>query len=94
MTPLLSVPSRYTLLALQRAVGLSAVAGGAALVIGSASGATGGAVPSSQVLAGTPFASALVPGLLLALVIGGSHVLALIAGLVRDAWAPAEPRPV
>lgn len=55
-------------------VGLTAVGGGIAL----AAGAEGDRFPVAW-LDGTPFDSYLVPGLILAIVVGGSAIVALIA---------------
>jgi hypothetical protein len=59
---------------LEAFVGLTAVGGGIAL----ATGAEGDRFPVSW-LDGTPFDSYLVPGLILAIVVGGSAVTALVA---------------
>lgn len=80
---------RFTLTTLTAAVGLSAVAGGLALVIGAVtSSPSGGIVPDTTYLIGSPFASYLVPGVLLALVVGGTHILAM---LLVGRSAPAGP---
>ena len=77
--------TRITLTVLTALTGLTAVAGGAALVVGSvASSALGGIVPDRSFLAGSPFTSYLAPGLLLAVVVGGTQLLAAVL-VGRDA---------
>lgn len=71
-------------------VGITAIAGGAALVVGEAMGDQSGLlVPDSSYLEGTPFTSYLVPGLLLAVVVGGVQLAALAVLVRRPALAPA-----
>ncbi|QNE36985.1 hypothetical protein [Leifsonia shinshuensis] len=71
--------TRIVLTALAALVGTTAVAGGAALVIGAAGSSTlGGAVPDRSFLGGSPFASYLAPGLVLAVVVGGTQLLAAV----------------
>jgi hypothetical protein len=65
---------------------LSAVAGGAPLIVRPDGGAMG--MPLSM-LAGSPFGSFLWPGILLVVVVGGTQVLAVVAQLRRAAWAAA-----
>lgn len=68
---------RLVLTALTAAIGLTAFAGGLSLVIGSVvPGASKGLAPDASFLEGSPFPSYVVPGLLLAVVIGGMHLLA------------------
>ncbi|GAA4142528.1 hypothetical protein [Leifsonia shinshuensis] len=68
---------RVALSVLCAAVGVTAIAGGAALVVGATTSSTlGGAVPDRAFLGGSPFPSYLVPGLLLALVVGGTQLAA------------------
>jgi len=70
---------RIVLTTLSALIGVTAVAGGLALIIGAASASGGGGVvPSRSYLGGSPFASYIVPGLILAVVVGGTHVLAAI----------------
>jgi hypothetical protein len=71
--------ARVALLILQAAVGATAVPGGLAVSIG--------ATPSLSYLAGSPFSSYLVPGLLLMAVVGGLHLLAFALVLRRSRWA-------
>ncbi|MBF4571958.1 hypothetical protein ITJ64_05455 [Herbiconiux sp. VKM Ac-1786] len=71
-------------------VGITAAAGGAALVAGEITGDPNGLfVPDSSYLEGTPFASYVVPGLLLAIVVGGVQLAALAVLVRRPALAPA-----
>lgn len=71
-------------------VGITAVAGGAALIVGEVTGDQNGLlVPDAAYLQGTPFGSYLVPGLLLAIVVGGVQLGALAVLLYRPALAPA-----
>ena len=70
---------RITLTVLAATIGLTAVAGGAALLVGSfAQGAAGPIVPDRSFLGGSPFTSYNGPGLLLAVVVGGTHLLAAV----------------
>lgn len=68
---------RIVLAVLAAVIGVSAVAGGIALIAG-----VPGAVPSAAYLAGSPFSSYAVPGVILAVVVGGTHIAAsvLVAG--------------
>lgn len=69
--------TRITLLVVQAFVVLTALAGGAVLVIGALdAGFSSSWIPPAEYLEGTPFPSYLVPGIVLALVIGGGHALA------------------
>ncbi|WP_434318465.1 hypothetical protein [Leifsonia sp. P73] len=71
--------TRITLSVLTAVVGLTAVAGGAALIFGAVASSTlGGAVPDRSFLGGSPFTSYLVPGLVLAVVVGGTQLLAAV----------------
>jgi hypothetical protein len=68
---------RLSLTLLATAIGLTAMAGGFALVLGTVDTSNaGGIAPDYAFLEGSPFTSYLVPGLLLAIVIGGLHLLA------------------
>ncbi len=70
---------RIVLAVLAAVVGATAVAGGLALIIGSAtSPAGGGAVPSRAFLSASPFSSYIVPGVVLTVVVGGTHLLAAV----------------
>ncbi|MEY9952506.1 hypothetical protein [Leifsonia sp. EB34] len=71
--------TRITLTVLTALVGLTAVAGGAALIFGAVASSTlGGAVPDRSFLDGSPFTSYLAPGLVLAVVVGGTQLLAAV----------------
>ena len=70
---------RITLTCLSAAIGLTAVAGGLALIIGAATAPNGGTVvPDRSYLGGSPFASYIVPGLVLAVIVGGTHIVAAV----------------
>lgn len=80
--------SRIVLLVLQILVALTAFAGGAALVVGTfAPELAVSMVPPTEYLAGSPFSSYLVPGFILAIVLGGVHLVAFIMLLRRHRWA-------
>jgi len=80
---------RVALLSVQAFVAVTAAAGGAALIAGSVIPTWGFAiVPPAQYLEGSPFASYVVPGLLLLLVVGGSHAAAFWFGIRRPALVP------
>lgn len=71
--------TRLTLLILQAFVALTSFAGGVALVIGSLDESFSTVVnPPPEYLAGSPFDSYLVPGLVLAAVLGGGHAFAFV----------------
>lgn len=70
---------RLTLLILQAFVALTAFAGGVALVIGSLDASFSTVLnPPPEYLAGSPFDSYVIPGLVLAAVIGGGHAFAFV----------------
>ncbi|WP_431245664.1 hypothetical protein [Leifsonia xyli] len=70
---------RITLAILTAAVGLTAVAGGLALIIGAATAGDGsGAVPPNAYLGGSPFTSYVAPGVILAVIVGGTQLLAAV----------------
>ncbi len=80
---------RITLTVLTAVVGITAIAGGVALVIGAATSSTaGGAVPDRSYLGGSPFPSYILPGILLAVIVGGTHVLAAV---LTGRGSPAGP---
>jgi hypothetical protein len=65
-------------------VAVTAIAGGGVLVLGALMPTTATVFsPPDEYLLGTPFSSYLVPGLLLALVVGGLHTAAFILDLTR-----------
>jgi hypothetical protein len=68
-------PFRRTLTTLAAFSGVSAVGGGIELMASSGSGRF---APPAELLAHTPFSSFLVPGLLLALVVGGTSLVAAV----------------
>lgn len=80
---------RIVLTVLTSLVGITAIAGGVALIIGAVSSSTaGGVVPDRSYLGGSPFASYIVPGLVLAVIVGGTH---LLAALLVGRGSPAGP---
>ena len=84
-------PSRFPrvgLLVLQALVAVTAVAGGAALILGALNPELATILsPPAAYLEGSPFSSYLVPGLLLAIVVGGTQAVAFLLGLTRsDLW--------
>ncbi|WP_195760646.1 hypothetical protein [Agromyces kandeliae] len=80
--------ARRVLLTIQIFVGITSVFGGAALVLGGVIdfGGTVIAIPP-EYLEGSPFSSFLVPGLVLAIVVGGTHVVAFVMLSRRMRWA-------
>ena len=79
---------RLTLLLVQAFVALTALAGGAVLMISALSdGFSSSWTPPSEYLEGSPFSSYLVPGLILAVVIGGGHVFAFAELERHRPWA-------
>ena len=63
---------RIVLAVLAAFIGITAVAGGVALIVGAATSTSGGAIPDAAYLGGSPFTSYIVPGLVLAVVVGGT----------------------
>jgi hypothetical protein len=80
--------ARATLLFVQAFVAVTSVLGGAALVAGSLLDWSDSpfAIPDSY-LDGSPFDSFVVPGLALALVVGGTHLAAFVMAARRMRWA-------
>jgi hypothetical protein len=77
--------SVITLLVVQALVGVTAVAGGAALILGTVNPELSTVMtPPAAYLEGSPFSSYLVPGLLLAVVVGGTQAIAFLLGLTRS----------
>ena len=76
--------ARRGLLGIQALVAVTALAGGIALIAGSLSpGAAGAITADPSFLAGSPFADYLIPGILLAVVIGGMHAASFVLTLRR-----------
>ena len=83
-SPMVRVP----LLIIQGFVALTAFAGGIALIVGSLNPELGGViVPPQEFLEGSPFRSFVIPGLLLAVVLGGVHLIAFLMLVWRHRWA-------
>lgn len=79
--------ARRTLLTVEGTVAVTAVAGGAALCLGALAPSLASVVsPPLTYLEGSPFTSYLVPGLLLAFVLGGIHATAFMMLLRRQRW--------
>ena len=80
---------RITLTVLTGAVGLTAVAGGLALLVAALTSTNGGGVaPDRSYLGGSPFTSYVAPGIVLAVVVGGTHIL---ASVLTGRGSPAGP---
>lgn len=89
MTTAVSGPARAAALVVEAAIALTAIGGGAALLVGALTRSAPGSIrPPDAYLAGSPFSSYVLPGFLLLLVVGGLHALAFIVGLRRSPWAP------
>lgn len=83
-SPMVRVP----LLIVQGFVALTAFAGGIALIVGSLNPELGGViVPPQEFLEGSPFRSFVIPGLLLAVILGGVHLVAFLMLVRRQRWA-------
>lgn len=79
--------ARFGLLLTTIVIGLSALAGGAALVVGSVDPSLATVLsPPREYLAGSPFDSYLVPGIILGLVLGGLHLVAFALIVRRSRW--------
>lgn len=74
-------PARIGLIAANLFLGVTAVAGGLALLLG-------WIAPGLELLEGSPFTSYTIPGLALLALVGGSALLAGGAALRRAAWGP------
>jgi len=80
--------ARRVLLTAQIFVGITSVFGGAALVLGDVIDFSGTALAIPvDYLEGSPFTSFLVPGLALAIVVGGTHLVAFVMLARRMRWA-------
>jgi hypothetical protein len=84
--------ARFGLLATTLLVGLTALGGGAALIVGSLDASLATVLsPPVAYLDGSPFDSYLIPGILLAVVLGGVHLAAFVLVLRRhDRWILAS----
>jgi hypothetical protein len=79
---------RAGLLTLQAFVGATALGGGVTLIVGALNPRVSTVLtPPVTYLSDTPFSSYLVPGLLLAGIVGGTHVAALVLTLRRHSWS-------
>jgi len=79
--------ARVGLLLTTIVIGLSALAGGAALVLGSVDSSLASVLsPPLDYLEGSPFGSYLIPGLVLGLVLGGVHLAAFALIVRRSRW--------
>ena len=76
--------TRNTLLVVEAFVALTAFAGGIALMLGALiPGLSAAITPPAEYLENSPFSSYLVPGMVLALVLGGVHAIAFVLLLRR-----------
>jgi hypothetical protein len=74
-----------SLLVLQAVVAVTALLGGAGLVVGAVIPELSTALsPPTAYLEGSPFSSYLVPGLVLGLVVGGVHAVSFALGVTRN----------
>src|SRR5215204_5533786 len=79
--------ARIGLLITEAFVALTAIAGGTALIFGALLPQTVTAIsPPDEYLVGTPFASYLVPGIMLAAVVGDLHAVAFVLELRWSGW--------
>jgi hypothetical protein len=79
--------ARTTLLWVLGIVAVTAILGGTALVVGTLAPALyGGAGLPLDYLDGSPFTSFLVPGILLAALLGGVHLVAFVLLKTRNRW--------
>ncbi|TFD45727.1 hypothetical protein E3T33_06650 [Cryobacterium sp. TMT1-2-1] len=79
---------RGSLLVIQALVALTSAGGGFALMFGPSIGSLG-ITPQPEYLEGSPFDSYLLPGLILLVVVGGTHLVAWLLLLRRQRWADA-----
>lgn len=85
----MSVALRWVLIGSQALVSLTALAGGAVLVLSAVDASLESTwKPPSDYLVGTPFSSYLIPGLALILFLGGLQGVACIMQLRRSGAAP------
>lgn len=78
---------RRILLTVQAVVALTSAAGGIALMSGS--NGSLGITPPPGLLAGSPFDSYVIPGLILLIVVGGTHLVAFLLLLRSHPSSPA-----
>ncbi len=79
--------ARVALLVTEAFVALTAIAGGSTLVLGALLPQMATVLnPPAEYLTGTPFASYVIPGLVLAIVVGGLHVVAFVLEIMRKSW--------
>jgi hypothetical protein len=86
----MSIPrlAGVALLVVQAFVAVTAFLGGLALTLGALVPSMATAFsPPEDYLAGTPFISYLLPGLLLGIVVAGTHTLAFVLVLHQHPWA-------
>jgi hypothetical protein len=77
--------ARVSLLVLQALVAVTAIAGGAALTLAALNPDLATVLsPPMEYLEGSPFSSYLLPGMLLAIVVGGTQVAAFLLGVTRS----------
>lgn len=80
--------ARVGLLIVLAFVAVTAFLGGAALAIGALVPTLASTLtPPTDYLAGTPFDGYLVPGLILGIIVSGTHLVAFILELRRHRWA-------
>ena len=85
---LVSSIARTALLVVTAFVALTALLGGLALVLGATVPSLATVLsPPVDYLAGTPFTSYLLPGLVLGIVVAGTHAVAFVLELKRHRWA-------
>lgn len=79
--------ARTALMVSEAFVAVTALAGGCVLIVGALLPQTTTVVnPPAEYLLGTPFDSYLLPGLLLAVLVGGLHTSAFLLELTRSRW--------
>ena len=77
--------ARISLLVLQALIAVTAIAGGAALILSALNPQLATVLsPPTSYLEGSPFSSYLVPGLLLAIVVGGTQAVAFLLVIMRS----------
>jgi hypothetical protein len=87
MSPVIGGLARTAQLVVTAFVALTALAGGLALTLGALVPSLATVLsPPPAYLADTPFTSYLLPGLVLAIVVGGTHAIAFTLVLRRHPW--------